>query len=182
MITNRMGSIMAIVGLMVAATPATAAQVRTQSGVVAGSTEDGIAAYKGIPFAAPPVGENRWRDPVPVTPWSAVKQATVYGPNCPQPARTDMGVNARSKAATAEDCLYLNVWTPAASADEKLPVMVWIYGGGFVAGASSEPRQDGENLARKGVVVVSFNYRLGVFGFFTHPELTAESRTKSCGN
>lgn len=157
-------------------------QVRTESGVVEGSTSaDGkIHIFKGIPFAAPPVGPLRWKEPQPVASWDGVRKATEFGARCMQ-GRIYNDMVFRD-SGPSEDCLYLNVWTPATSADAKLPVMVWIFGGGFQAGATSEPRQDGEKLAHKGVVIVSMNYRLGIFGFFSHPELTKESPHHASGN
>jgi len=157
-------------------------QVRTEAGLVAGSkSADGkVVIFKGIPFAAPPVGELRWKEPQPVSPWTGVRKATEFGARCMQ-ARIFEDMVFRD-AGPSEDCLYLNVWTPGTSARTKLPVMVWIYGGGFQAGATSEPRQDGEHLAHKGVVIVSMNYRLGIFGFFSHPGLTAESAHHASGN
>jgi para-nitrobenzyl esterase len=157
-------------------------QVRTESGVVEGIPASGstIRMFRGIPFAAPPVGDLRWNPPQPPPSWSGVRKATEFGARCMQGAIfKDM---AFRDPGPSEDCLYLNVWTPASSAQAHLPVMVWIYGGGFGAGSASEPRQDGENLAKKGVVVVSFNYRLGIFGFFPHPELTKESPHQAAGN
>ncbi len=157
-------------------------KVKVASGVLEGSTSaDGaIRAFKGVPFAAPPVGDLRWKAPQPVRPWKGVRSATEFGPRAMQkPIYSDMVFRDKGPS---EDCLYLNVWTPAKSAKQKLPVMVWIHGGGFQAGAGSEPRQDGENLARKGVVVVNVNYRMGVFGFLAHPELTKESGHGSSGN
>lgn len=157
-------------------------QIQTQSGLVEGTTTaDGNArAYEGIPFAAPPVGNLRWQKPQPVAAWEGVRKAVAFGPRCMQaPIYSDMIFR---DSGPSEDCLYLNVWTAAKSAEAKLPVMVWIYGGGFAAGASSEPRQDGSKLAEKGVVVVSMNYRLGVFGFFAHPDLTKESPEHASGN
>ena len=147
------------------------AQVLTQSGTVEGTaSKDGkILIYKGIPYAAPPVGELRWKEPQPAPKWEGVRKATEFGARCMQ-GRIYEDMVFRD-AGPSEDCLYLNVWTPKVSGDAKLPVMVWIYGGGFQAGATSEPRQDGERLAHKGVIVVSMNYRLGIFGFFSHPEL-----------
>jgi len=146
-------------------------QVTLDSGVVAGSEEAGILSWKGIPFAAPPVGALRWRAPQPVAPWSGVRQATAYGHDCMQvPFPSDA---APLGTAPAEDCLVLNVWKPAkAAAGKKLPVMVWIYGGGFVNGGSSPPTYSGAELARQGIMVVSFNYRVGRFGTFAHPALT----------
>jgi para-nitrobenzyl esterase len=157
-------------------------QVHTAFGTVEGTTSaDGeVRIFKGIPFAAPPVGDLRWKAPQPVAPWSGVRKATEFGPRCMQGRIYDDMVFRDS--GPSEDCLYLNVWTPATSADAHLPVMVWIYGGGFQAGATSEPRQDGEQLAKKGVVVVSMNYRLGIFGFLAHPELTKESGRNASGN
>jgi para-nitrobenzyl esterase len=157
-------------------------QVRIDSGVIEGKAgpEAGIRAFLGIPFAAPPVGALRWREPQPVAPWAGVRSATKFGPRPMQGSiYSDMVFRAKGPS---EDCLYLNVWTPAKSAGAKLPVMVWIFGGGYHAGDTSEPRQDGGRLAAKGVVVVSMNYRLGVFGFFSHPELTAESGRSASGN
>jgi para-nitrobenzyl esterase len=157
------------------------AQVKTEAGAVEGTTSQDarVRIYRGIPFAAPPVGELRWQAPRPVAPWEGVRKATAFGNRCMQaPIFSDMIFRDQ----VSEDCLYLNVWTPARAATERLPVMVWIYGGGFQAGSASEPRQDGEKLAGKGVVVVSFNYRLGVFGFLAHPELTKESGHNASGN
>jgi para-nitrobenzyl esterase len=157
-------------------------RVHTESGLVEGTTSaDGkVAIFKGIPFAAPPVGELRWKEPQPVTPWKSVRKATEFGARCMQ-ARIFEDMVFRD-AGPSEDCLYLNVWTPGVAAKTKLAVMVWIYGGGFQAGATSEPRQDGEQLAHKGAVIVSMNYRMGIFGFFSHPELTAESEHHASGN
>ncbi len=147
--------------------------VRTQSGLIQGSVEDGITVYKGIPFGASTGGDLRWRAPQPPASWTGVKATTKFAPACmqdgtPIPA---LGVDATD---TSEDCLYLNVWTPAKSPKDKLPVMVWIYGGGFSLGSTSWGLYDGKHLASKGVVLVSIAYRLGVFGFMAHPELTAE--------
>jgi para-nitrobenzyl esterase len=154
--------------------------VKVDTGRVKGVVNNGIAAFKGIPFAAPPVGALRWKAPQPALPWNDVRDAAEFGPRCMQaPIYDDMVFRDKGPS---EDCLYLNVWTGAASAKARLPVMVWIYGGGFAAGATSEPRQDGENLAKKGVVVVSMNYRLTVFGFFSHAELAKESGHNSSGS
>src|ERR1700675_4725886 len=157
-------------------------QPRTEAGVVAGTKgADGkIGIFKGMPFAAPPVGELRWKEPQPVAPWKGVRKATEFGARCMQ-ARIYEDMVFRDPGPS-EDCLYLNVWTPGISAKTKRPVMVWIYGGGFQAGSTSEPRQDGEHLAHKGVVIVSMNYRLGIFGFLSHPGLTAESPHHASGN
>ena len=147
--------------------------VRVSGGLLAGVEEDGVRAYLGVPYAAPPVGDLRWRPPQPVRPWSGVRVCDTFGPACPQPA--DGGF--LSVGRTAEDCLYLNVWAPAAAGAGRrgLPVMVWIHGGGFSTGAGSLPVYDGARLARHGVVVVTINYRLGPLGFFAHPALRAEA-------
>jgi para-nitrobenzyl esterase len=168
-------------GLLFAAACASA-QVRTTAGMVEGATSaDGkIHIYKGIPYAAPPVGDLRWQEPQPAPKWEGVRKATEFGARCMQGRIYDDMVFRDS--GPSEDCLHLNVWSPAAKAGTKLPVMVWLFGGGFQAGATSEPRQDGEQLAHKGVVVVSMDYRLGIFGFFSHPGLTAESPHHASGN
>jgi para-nitrobenzyl esterase len=158
-----------------------AEQVRIDSGAVEGTAgAGGVRVFKGIPFAAPPVGALRWKAPQPAAKWTGVRHATEFGSRCMQ--WQVFGDMIFRDAGPSEDCLYLNVWTPAKSAKDRLPVMVWIYGGGFMAGGSSEPRQDGENLAKLGVVVVSMNYRLGIFGFLAHPELTKESDRNGSGN
>src|SRR3984957_13001999 len=154
--------------------------VKVDTGRVRGVIANGVAAFKGIPFAAPPVGALRWKAPHAALPWKGVRQAAQFGPRCMQGNIYDDMVFRDN--GPSEDCLYLNVWTPATSAMARLPVMVWIYGGGFGAGAASEQRQDGENLAKKGVVVVSMNYRLNVFGFFANAELAKESDHDSSGN
>jgi para-nitrobenzyl esterase len=154
--------------------------VKTDAGRVKGTAADGVTAFKGIPFAAPPVGVLRWKSPEPAPHWKGVLEAAWFGPRCMQ--TNVYGDMVFRDQGPSEDCLYLNVWTPATSAQARLPVMVWIYGGGFAAGAASEPRQDGGTLARKGVVVVSMNYRLNVFGFFAHAELAKESGRDSSGN
>jgi len=148
-------------------------------GKVSGVVANGIVSFRGIPFAAPPVGELRWKAPQPLKPWIGVKQATRFGPSCVQDETI-----ARILGATpemSEDCLYLNVWTPAKAASDNLPVMVWIYGGGFVGGQTSVPLYEGTRLADKGIVLVSVAYRLGAFGFLAHPELSRESG-KGSGN
>jgi para-nitrobenzyl esterase len=156
-------------------------QVQVANGRLAGATlPSGIHSFKGVPFAAPPVGERRWKAPQPMQSWTNVRPATQFGPRAMQlPLFGDM--NFRSPNVS-EDCLYLNVWTGAKKAQEKRPVLVYFYGGGFVAGDGSEPRYDGEAMAKRGIVSVTVNYRLGVFGFMAHPELTKESPNHASGN
>ncbi|MGQ9632973.1 MAG: TAXI family TRAP transporter solute-binding subunit [Bryobacteraceae bacterium] len=158
-----------------------AAPVRVEGGLVEGTVEDGLTVYRGIPFAAPPVGELRWRAPEPVIQWSGVKRADKFAPACMQAAPPG-GAGANQGPGMSEDCLYLNVWTPAKSARERLPVLVWIYGGGFSGGATSVPTYSGEKLAKRGVVFVSIAYRVGPFGFLAHPGLSAESKSNVSGN
>ncbi len=156
--------------------------VKTASGTLegAGRQASGVREFKGIPFAQPPVGSLRWTAPQPVSAWTGVRPAKAFGPRCmQQPIYGDMGFRSNGMS---EDCLYLNVWTPAKSSGEKLPVMVYFYGGGFMAGDGSEPRYDGGSMATKGIVAVTVNYRLGVFGFLAHPELTKESPHHASGN
>ena len=148
-------------------------------GRVAGVVANGIASFKGIPFAAPPVGALRWKAPQPVKPWTGVRQASTFGASCVQDPMFARLFGAPSEIS--EDCLYLNVWTPAKSPSDRLAVMVWIYGGGFVGGQTSVPLYDGTKLAEKGVVLVSVAYRLGAFGFLAHPDLSRESG-KGSGN
>jgi para-nitrobenzyl esterase len=156
-------------------------RVQTTNGTLEGTLEtSGVRSFKGIPFAQPPVGTLRWREPQAPQNWQGVRQAKQFGPRAMQlPIFGDM--NFRSNGVS-EDCLYLNVWTPAKSPKEKLPVLVYFYGGGFMAGDGSEPRYDGESMARRGIVALTVNYRLGIFGFMAHPELTAESPNKASGN
>ena len=150
------------------------------NGMLEGTNESGIHTFKGIPYAAPPVGNLRWREPQPMTNWTGVRKAYAFGPRAMQlPLFGDM--NFRSDGIS-EDCLYLNIWTPSKSGNEKLPVLVYFYGGGLMAGDASEPRYDGESMARRGIVSVTVNYRLTVFGFFSHPELTKESPHHASGN
>lgn len=150
---------------------AQAQEVKIDSGAVRGATADGVSAWKGIPYAAAPVGALRWRAPQPVAKWTGVKETTAYRNDCMQvPFPSDA---APLGTPPAEDCLYMNVWKPAtAPANAKLPVLVWIYGGGFVNGGSSPPTYAGAAVAKQGVVFVSFNYRVGRFGTFAHPQLT----------
>ena len=157
-------------------------QVTIETGVVAGSSnaDNSVRLFKNIPFAAPPVGDLRWKPPQPAPKWTGVRAADKFGPACLQ---TDVfGDIYPRDAQPSEDCLNLDIWIPARPASAKIPVILWFYGGGFVAGSASEARYDGENLARRGVIVVNSNYRLGVFGFFSHPELTKESVHKASGN
>jgi para-nitrobenzyl esterase len=157
-------------------------QVKTENGVVSGTlnADHTVRMFKGIPFAAPPIGELRWKPPQPPPSWTGIRQADKFGSPCLQ--TNVFGDIYFRDAEPSEDCLSLSIWIPAQPAAAKLPVIVWFYGGGFVAGSNSEPRYDGENLARKGVIIVSPNYRLGVFGFFSHPELTKESEHNASGN
>ena len=162
--------------------------VKTSGGSISGVTlASGVRAFKGIPFATPPVGPLRWKEPQPAEHWPGVRKADTFGNVCmqrPAPKRTPVNVatDLPDSPKTSEDCLYLNVWTEARRAGARLPVMVWIYGGAYTEGAGSSPHNDGEALARKGVVLVNFNYRLGPFGFFSHPELTKESGHNASGN
>jgi para-nitrobenzyl esterase len=161
--------------------------VRISSGSIAGTagSKPGVRVFKGIPFAAPPVGDLRWKAPQPVPHWNGVKKADTFGHVCVQPkgnGRLNVSVDLPDSPSASEDCLYLNVWTAAASSSERRPVMVWVFGGAYTEGAGSSPHNGGEALARKGVVLVTFNYRLGPFGFFSHPELTKESGPNASGN
>jgi para-nitrobenzyl esterase len=162
--------------------------VKTNDGLVAGVTlSSGVRAFKGIPFAAPPVDALRWREPQPAARWEGVRKADTFGNVCVQPSQpkrvpNNVAVDLPDSPKPSEDCLYLNVWTSANRANARLPVMFWIYGGAYTEGAGSSPHNDGEALARKGAVLVTFNYRLGPFGFFSHPELTKESGRNASGN
>jgi para-nitrobenzyl esterase len=168
------------------AAPPEARPIQIDSGKVLGvlTADQKVVAYKGIPYAQPPVEELRWRPPQPVGKWKHILFARDFGPHCIQSGGyPDMVFH---DPGPSEDCLTLNVWAPADAKPARhsggMPVMVWIYGGGFATGGTSENRQDGQFLAHRGVIVVSMNYRLGIFGFFAHPELTAESATHSSGN
>src|SRR5919198_6449018 len=161
--------------------------VRTDAGLLSGTSAaaGAVRAFKGIPFAAPPTGDLRWRAPQGVAKWSGVRSADRFGNVCVQPkgvGRLNVSVDLRDSPPASEDCLYLNVWTAARSASERRPVMFWIFGGAYTEGAGSSPHNNGEELARKGAVVVTFNYRLGAFGFFSHPELAKESGHNASGN
>ena len=181
--TRNRGVIVAILVAVFGAVPAAATEsprARTDAGLVEGAHDSGIDVYRGIPFAAPPTGKHRWQAPLPVAPWQGVRETKRFGARCMQlPVFGDM--NARSDGMS-EDCLFLNVWTPAETTDAGLPVLVYFFGGGFVAGDGAEPRYDGESMARRGIVAVTINYRLGVFGFLAHPELSDESRNGASGN
>jgi para-nitrobenzyl esterase len=150
------------------------APVKVEGGQLQGKFEDGLTVYRGIPFAAPPVGDLRWRAPQQLSKWEGVKQALEFAPGPIQ--------NGNPPSGKSEDCLYLNVWTPAKSPSDRIPVLVWIYGGGFGGGATSERNYSGENLAKKGVVLVSIAYRVGLMGFFVHPELSRENPNNVSGN
>ena len=148
--------------------------IKIDDGLLQGTYENGLTVYKGIPFAAPPVGDLRWKAPQPPAKWDGVRMADKFAPGAIQ------GINPPS--GKSEDCLYLNVWTPAKSAKEKVPVLVWIYGGGFAVGYTSDPMYNGAKLAKKGVVLVSIAYRVGQLGFLAHPELSEESPNHVSGN
>jgi para-nitrobenzyl esterase len=161
--------------------------VKTDAGLLSGASAaaPGVRVFKGVPFAAPPVGALRWRAPQPVAKWTGIRKADTFGDVCVQPkgiGRLNVSVDLPDSPAASEDCLYLNIWTAAPSPSERRPVMFWIFGGAYTEGAGSSPHSDGEALARQGAVVVTFNYRLGPFGFFSHPELTKESGHIASGN
>src|SRR6478735_9188266 len=165
----------AIALVLLAILPAHAAlaqitQAKVTGGEVSGVAEGGISIFKGIPFAAPPAGDLRWKAPAPVKPWSGVRKADAFANACMQAPNTQ-----GNTAPVSEDCLYLNVWTPAKAASEKIPVIVWIHGGGYTGGSTSIPMYDGTGYAKKGVVLVSLAYRLGPYGFMASPELSQES-------
>lgn len=149
--------------------------IQLDSGPISGKVEDGVRIFSGIPYAAPPIGELRWKPPQKIASWTQVRNSTDFGPSCPQPKQQDTG-------KFSEDCLYLNVWTTAKKPDERLPVMVWIHGGAFNFGSASQPEYNGKNLAKKGVVIVTINYRLGPLGFLVHPLLSKESAHGTSGN
>ena len=170
---------MAILGFFVER--AQGVQATTINGVVEGTAEaSGVRAFKGIPYAAPPVGALRFAEPQPVPSWEGVRKAQAFGPRAMQ-LQIYSNMKFRSDGMS-EDCLYLNVWTPAAAPGAHLPVLVYFYGGGFVTGDGSEFRYDGESMAKRGIVAVTVNYRVGIFGFLSHPDLTKESAHHSSGN
>jgi para-nitrobenzyl esterase len=158
-----------------------AAPVRIQQGLIQGAPGkvEGVTVFKNIPFAAPPIGELRWKQPQLPAAWQGVRDGTRYGDVCmqnPAPARfpPNAATDTENFTGMSEDCLNLNIWTPAKRAGENLPIIVWLYGGAYTEGGGNAPFSEGDNLAAKGVVVVTFNYRVGAFGFFSHPEMTAE--------
>lgn len=174
-----------LTGGVFAADPALAAdgvRVKTANGILEGTSDQvsGVTAFKGIPYAQPPMGDLRWRPPQPAQDWQGMRRADAFGPRAMQlPLFGDMVFRSNGMS---EDCLYLNVWTPAKSSKERLPVLVYFFGGGFVGGDGSEPRYDGASLARRGIVTVTVTFRLGVFGFLAHPDLTRESARHASGN
>jgi para-nitrobenzyl esterase len=170
-------TLIAWLSLTLTAAPS-AAPVTVTGGTIEGVVQNGLTVYRGIPFAAPPVGALRWRAPQPVVPWSGVRRTAEFGPACMQGERTLFP----DDKVQSEDCLTLNVWTPASAASARLPVMVWVYGGGFTMGSTRPPLYSGANFAKQGVVLVSIQYRVGRFGFFAHPALTRERADGLVGN
>lgn len=162
--------------------------VKTESGLIRGFKGNNpvYTVFMGVPYAAPPVGELRWRDPQPVIPWDGVRDAFSYGPIAPQPMHEKDSFFGREFFAVeeerSEDCLYLNIWTPAKTPDDKLPVLLWIHGGGYFSGSGSEVEFDGEGFCKRGVILVTINYRLGALGFLAHPELSKETDRGVSGN
>jgi para-nitrobenzyl esterase len=175
-----------VVALVVAPTVlyALADPVRVEQGLLSGSAGKNpeVRVYRGIPFAAPPVGDLRWKAPQPPASWQGVREAKEFRNACWQTQYPAASIYQAKLPPLSEDCLYLNVWTAAKSPKDRLPVMVWIHGGGFTRGSGTSDAYDGENFAGKGVVLVTINYRLGIFGFFAHPALTAESGHHASGN
>jgi para-nitrobenzyl esterase len=172
-------SLAGLAAIGVGAVPQAPPLVRVDSGQLQGVVDDGVVSYKGIPFAAPPVGELRWRPPQQVAPWTGVRQAAEFGSDCMQ----GRFGTPPAQGGPSEDCLCLNVWRPAsAAAGARLPVMVWIYGGGFTGGSSSSPNTSGAQFAKQGVVLVAANYRVGRFGFFAFPALSREHPDETKGN
>jgi para-nitrobenzyl esterase len=161
------------------ASAAVAQRVLTETGTISGVHSNGLSVYKGIPFAAPPVGDLRWRPPEHAARWAATRKADAFAPACMQ---VGVSMPGETPPKVDEDCLYLNIWTPAKSPRERLPVIVWIYGGGYINGSASMPLYWGDRLARKGAIVVTIAYRLGPLGFLALPELTRESPNHSSGN
>ncbi|HET9280553.1 MAG TPA: carboxylesterase/lipase family protein [Candidatus Angelobacter sp.] len=177
--------ILAILSFTSASFAAASDPVRVEQGLLAGTNDASasIRVYLGVPYAAPPVGDLRWKAPQPAAPWKGVRKATEFSNACWQtPYPPAAAIYQAKLPPLSEDCLYLNIWTPAKSAKDRLPVMFWIHGGGFTRGTANTSAYNGEVLARKGVVVVTINYRLGIFGFFAHPGLSAESGHHASGN
>ncbi|MFH1593267.1 MAG: carboxylesterase/lipase family protein [Candidatus Omnitrophota bacterium] len=154
--------------------------IQLDSGSIRGTVQDGARFYAGIPYAAPPVGELRWKPPQPVAPWSGIRECVKFGPICPQ--APSPGMKEEDIKTASEDCLYLNIWAPLKKSADKKPVMVWIHGGAFVVGSGSSETYNGTNYAKNGVVIVTLNYRLGAFGFLAHPLLSDESPHGISGN
>lgn len=182
---TRCAAVLAFSSLVFIARAAERPAVRIASGLVSGQASDSdaqVQVYRGIPYAASTAAANRWKPPQPVDAWQGVRACTEFGPACPQLPYPKESPYYREPEPQSEDCLYLNVWSGAANPDERLPVMVWIHGGALTRGSGAVDVYDGTNLARKGVVVVTLNYRLGPLGFFAHPELSAESPHGASGN
>jgi len=185
---RRTALVLLVVAFAAAPLGATITQpVKTVGGLISGvaGKDPLVMVFKGIPFAAPPMGDRRWKAPVPPAAWEGIRKADAFGPSCIQSIvqeRKPWTHEFMTHGEISEDCLSLNVWTAAKSASERRPVYVYIYGGGFSEGSGAVPVYDGEGLARKGIVVVTFNYRLGVLGFLAHPELTKESPNQASGN
>ena len=162
-------------------------ETRVAQGTLVGKKAGEVSVYLGIPYAAPPIGPNRWKPPLPAESWQGVRKAVRFASSCQQPITPDgFGPWSReyvvSSGEVSEDCLFLNIWTPARTSKERVPVLFWIHGGGFSSGSGSVPIYDGARLASRGIVVVNVNYRVGVYGFLAHPELTAESPVHASGN
>lgn len=164
-------SLLTAVCIVVSGAASAGPVVTIKAGAIEGAAANGVQSFKGIPYAAPPVGELRWRDPAEPPSWTGTRKADAYGYSCLQKTFEQNDMTPGDPGPMNEDCLYLNVWTPEARGNGKLPVMVWVHGGAFVIGASNFALTDGSNLAKRGAVVVSFNYRLGQLGFFAHPSL-----------
>ncbi len=157
--------------------------IEIESGRISGVTSpNGVTAFKGVPYAHPPLGAFRWQPPGSPTSWAGVRDCSIVGPRCVQPDRNVKSIGYYGPEVESEDCLYLNVWTANGSAAEKRPVMVWFHGGAFFQGSGAIPPFQGQNLAARGVVVITVNYRLGRLGFLAHPELTRESINAASGN
>lgn len=154
---------------------------KVDGGQISGVLDRGVRVFKGIPYAAPPVGDLRWKPPQPVVPWRGIRDGSRFGAECPQTPYAPTSVYVRPLQPQSEDCLVLNVWTEAQAGDTR-PVLVWIHGGALTKGSGISDTRDGVPLAKKGVVLVSLNYRLGPLGYLAHPELSAESPQRSSGN